>query len=37
MGGLSGIVETVRAIPGVGDILRPNVGPMLDVLKALGA
>ncbi|MFZ4733283.1 MAG: DUF937 domain-containing protein [Pirellulales bacterium] len=37
MGGLSGIVETVMAIPGVGDILRPIVGPMLDVLKALGA
>ena len=37
MGSLSGIIDTVMAIPGVGDILRPIVGPMLDVLKALGA
>lgn len=36
MGGLTEIVDKVMAIPGVGDILRPIVGPMLDVLKALG-
>ena len=36
MGGLTAIVDKVMAIPGVGDILRPVVGPMLDVLKVLG-
>jgi len=36
MGGLTEIVDKVMAIPGVGDILRPIVGPMLDVLKVLG-
>lgn len=36
LGILKPIIETVYAIPGVGDILRPIVEPMLETLSALG-
>jgi len=36
LGILQPIIDTVLAIPGVGDILRPIVGPMLKTLGALG-
>ena len=36
MGSLTGLIEKVMAIPGVGEILGPVVNPMVEVLKALG-
>jgi len=36
LGTLQPIIDTVLAIPGVGDILRPIVEPMLKTLTALG-
>ena len=36
LGTLQPIIDTVLAIPGVGDILRPIVEPMLKTLSALG-
>lgn len=36
MGSLTSLIEKVMAIPGVGAILEPVVGPMVEVLKALG-
>jgi hypothetical protein len=36
LGTLQPIIDTVLAIPGVGDILRPIVEPMLKTLGALG-
>ena len=36
LGTLQSIIDTVLALPGVGDILRPIVEPMLKTLSALG-
>ena len=36
LGTLQPIIDTVLAIPGVGDILRPIVEPMLKTLSAFG-
>jgi len=36
IGGIRSLVDTVMAIPGVGDLLGPYIRPMLDTLGALG-
>ena len=36
IGGIRALVDTVMAIPGVGDLLGPYIRPMLDTLGSLG-